>query len=111
MNLHRENVKETTEMFGEPKGRQFSANAARCGKYRSNLKNKLSTCPYTALAYMKYSRIYANSILSIAMDPFHVIYGSPNQFALLKAYYQQNKSNTKISCDATGSIVNRLGKF
>lgn len=110
--LHLENVEQTTDMFKLSKGRRFTANAARCGKYRENKKNKLSTCPYTALSYMKYSKTYAESIHSIGIDNFFVMYSSPNQLKvyMYKAYNQHN-AYTKISCDATGGIVNKLRKL
>lgn len=108
--LHLENVKQTTQMFEYSKSRRFTANAARCGKYRGKQRNNLSTCPYTALIYMKYSRTYAESIHSIGIDNFFVMYSSPNHLKVYKAYDQSN-AYTKISCDATGGIVNKLRKL
>lgn len=107
--LHQENVRKTTEMFKIPKGCQFTSNAARCGKYRKNLRNKLSSCPYTSLSYLKHSSAYSESIQSISIEPFCTMYCSPNQLKIYKAYHQQN-NYTKMSCDATGGVVNKLSK-
>lgn len=109
--IHLANANKTMKMFEPPKGRSFSSNAVRCGQYRTKVQNKLSTCPYTSLSYMKHSKMYAESIHMIIMEPFCVMYSSPNQMKLYKAYHQRNNGHTKISCDATGGVVNKLGMY
>lgn len=40
-------------MFENPKGRQFTLNVIRCGKFRRNASKKITTCPYNALYIYK----------------------------------------------------------
>lgn len=95
-------------MFGKFNGRQFSLNAIRCAKYRKRNVSKMSECPFTALCYLKKMNAYANTIHMIGIDPLVVLYISPNQIRLFKAYKKHNPY-TRISCDATGGLVRGLG--
>lgn len=101
--------KESTQMFTEPTARIMSANAIRCATYRQRIKNKLSDCPITALSYLKSSNLFMNCIQRIGLEPFFVIYCTPEQKKLFQAFSQKNKT-LKVSCDATGGIVHKLGK-
>lgn len=105
----RNELKRKAKMFAKPYGRVPTANAIRCGKYRRRQKEKLSSDPYKALSYLKASNKYADTIHNIGMDNFYVTYSSPNQLKLFKAYKQKNRY-TKLSCDATGGVANKLGK-
>lgn len=96
-------------LFVRPYGRVPTANAIRCGKYRNRQKEKLSTCPYDALSYLKASTKYMNTIHFIGKDPFSCIYASPDQIKLYKAYKKKNRY-TEVSCDASAGVGNPLGK-
>lgn len=61
-----------------------------------------------ALTYLKASTMYMNSIHFIATDPFVCIYTSPDQVKMYKAYKKKNRF-TKVGCDLTGGVANRLG--
>lgn len=108
--LKREMVKESgQEMFQEDKGRVVSENAIRAGQCRNRQLNKLSLNPVQSVQFLKASNAYSSIIHSVGLDPFFVIYGSPNQYILYNAYKKWNKY-TKITADATGSIVHKLSK-
>lgn len=51
LHLHQQ-LNRNTSMFQNPKGRQFTLNSIRCGKYRRRQLQKISTCPYTAITYL-----------------------------------------------------------
>lgn len=85
-NIQRENIKKTKEMFKGSKGRPISRNAVQCGKYRKKLEEKLSSCPLTALQYLKHSKTHGKSIQAIGLDPFYVMYNTINQQRLYSAY-------------------------
>lgn len=106
--IRRDVLKESTQMFREPTVRTMTANAIRCGQYRQRMNDKLSECPITALSYLKYSNLYMNCIQSIGLDPFSVIYCTPEQQKLFHEFSKKNKV-FKVSCDATGGIVHKLG--
>lgn len=108
--VRRDTLRKKASLFAKPYGRVPTANAIRCGKYRLREKEKISSCPYTALSYLKASSKYMNTIHLIAMDPFSVIYRSPDQVKLYKTYKRKNKFS-EIACDATGSVVNKLSKI
>lgn len=96
-------------MFKAPRGRVITANAIRCKRARNKKKEKLSNSPYYALEYLKWSSKYMNTIHHIAMDPFMVDWTSPDQLNMYKVYKRKNRF-TKVSADATGGLVHRLGK-
>lgn len=106
--LKREMInKSGTKMFENPKGREVSANAIRCGQYRQNQGKKLSTLPLQAVEYLKESNMFGPMIHMVGLNPFFAMYGSRNQFVLYEAY-QKNNMYTKVSCDATGSLVHKI---
>lgn len=99
----------SASMFKEPLGRVVTANAIRCKRYRNKKKEKLSDCPYYALEYLKWSSKYMNTIHHIGMDPFMTFWTSPDQLKLYKIYKKKNRY-TKLSGDASGGMVHKLGK-
>lgn len=108
--LKRKIIKESgAKMFEPDKGRAISENAIRAGQSRRRQLNKLSLDPIQSLQFLKASNAFQSMIHGLGFDPFFVMYGSPNQFSLYTAYKKHNKY-TKITCDATGSIVHKLGK-
>lgn len=106
--LHQDLTRENTKLFQKTKGRMLSLNAIRCGKYRKRQAKKLSTCPYTSLSYLQAAHSYPDTIYMTPMNPFFVMYTSPDQIKLFKAYKKKN-SYTKMSGDATGDLVHKLG--
>lgn len=50
-----------------------------------------------------------NCIQRIGLDPFYVLYCTPEQQKLFHAYHKKNKL-FKVSCDATGGLVHKIGK-
>lgn len=107
--IRRNILKESTQMFTAPKARTMSANAIRCGQYRQRKSQKISECPLTALNYLKSSNLYMNCIQRIGWDPFFVFYCTPEQTKLFNEFKKRNK-DLKVSCDATGGVVHKLGK-
>lgn len=108
--LKRDLIRESSaEMFQPDTGRVLSENAIRAGQSRQRQQNKLSSDAVKSLEFLKASNAFGAMIHWLGADPFFVIYGSPNQFLLFNAYKKHNKS-TKITCDATGSIVHKLRK-
>lgn len=97
------------QIIEPPKGRDISENAIRAGQSRTKQAKKLSPSPLQALEYLKATKAFGPSMHMTGLSPFFAIYGSPNQFALFKSYSQRN-AYTKITCDATGGIVHKLGK-
>lgn len=106
--LHRELSARGGKMFEASRGRVPDAHAIRSLQYREREKQKLSSDIFKSLFYLQNSPKYANIIHTIGYSPFHVMYGSPNQFRLL--YLKRNKM-TKLSCDATGSVVRKISKY
>lgn len=106
--LHRELASKSGEMFVQPKGRNPSANAIRNLQSRNRQKNRLSNDVFTSLQLMRYSVRYQNEIHQISMQPFGLIYGSPNQFLLYNMHKKQNPV-VKVYCDATGGLVRKIG--
>lgn len=96
-------------MFEAPKGRVISENAIRVGQYRQRQKDKLSDDPVISLQLLKASHAFGAMIHGIGLDPFFIMYGSPNQFLLFDAFTKNNKY-TKATCDATGNIAHKLSK-
>lgn len=107
--LHRKISAKAGGMFETSRGRVPSAHAIRNLKYRERQKNKLSSDVFKSLFYLQNSPQYANTIHSIGYSPFYIIYGSPKQFALYNMYLKRNKMS-KVSCDATGGLVRKIGK-
>lgn len=106
--LKRQIVSESSQnMFEPPKGRDISGNAIRSGQCRQRQTKKMSYSPLQALEYLKVSNLYRSTIHMTGINPFFVIYGSPNQFLLFNAYKKHN-AYTKMSCDATGELVHKL---
>lgn len=95
------------KMFDEPKGRDVSENAIRCGQYRYRQSKKLSGSPIQALEYLKESNAFGPMIHWISTTPFSIMYGSTNQFILYDAYRKHN-SYTKLCLDGTASLVHKL---
>lgn len=108
--IRRNLLKDTTQMFTEPTSRTMTANAVRCFKYRQRKKEKISECPITSLLILKLSHKYMNCIQYIGLYPFYVIYCSPEQAKLFNVFKKKNKI-LKVSCDATGGIVHKIGLF
>lgn len=107
--LKRKMVKESgSKMFEHAKGREVSENAIRAGQWRQRQSKKLSPLPLQALEYLKVTKLFGPSIHMSGLNPFFVIYASPNQFMLYNTYKKQNVY-TKITCDSTGGLVNKLG--
>lgn len=107
--IRRNLLKSSTQMFKEPTCRTMTANAIRCAQYRDRKKEKISQCPMTALSYLKQSNLYMNCIQRIGLDPFFAFYCTPEQKKLFNAFSEKNKL-LKVSCDATGGVVNKIGK-
>lgn len=108
--LHRELASKDGEMFTRMRGRVPSANAIRCIRYRHKQKERLSSDAFQALLLLQSSPTYKNTIHMIGISPFCLIYGSPKQFQLYDMYSKHNKE-TKISCDATGGLVRKIGLY
>lgn len=108
--LHREMASKSGEMFVKPKGRNPSANAIRNMQSRNHQKDRLSTDVLTSLQLMQNLPQYRNEIHQVLMQPFGVIYGSPNQF-LLYEMHKKKSPVLKIFCDATGSLVRKLSMY
>lgn len=98
------------KMFEPDKGRVLTEGAIRAGQHRRRQLDKLSMDPVRSLELMKSSHAYGPMIHWVGVDPFFVIYGNANQFLLFNAYKKHNKY-TKITCDATGSIVHKLSSY
>lgn len=107
--IKRNILKESTQMFKAPTCRTMTANAIRCAQYRKRMNDKMSNCPITALSYLKSSNLFMNSIHHIGFDPFFVFYCTPEQQKLFHAFNRKNKL-LKVSCDATGGLVHKIGK-
>lgn len=107
---HRKLSAKAGEMFEAARGRVPSAHAIRNLQYRQRQKNKLSSDVFKALFYLQNAPNYANIIQSIGFSPFYVIYGSPRQFALYNMYLKRNNAS-KLSCDATGGLARKIGKY
>lgn len=108
--VRRNLLKKSAQMFRAPTGRIMSANAVRCGQYRQRKKQKLDSCPFTALTYLKSSNKYKNCIQRINYDPLAVFYATPEQIKLYQEYKKRNPITT-VSCDATGGLTHKLGMF
>lgn len=108
--IRRNLLKDSTKMFTAPQSRIMTANAVRCGQYRQRMNEKMSKCPITALTYLKASNLYMNCIQRIGLDPFFVFYCTPEQKKLFHAFHERNKF-LKVSCDATGGVVHKIGNF
>lgn len=105
--LHRKLAAKSGKMFQQPKGRVPSANAIRKLQSRQRAEQRLTPHTFTSLMYLQASKKYIETIHMIGISPFFVIFGSNNQFLLYKMYEKKN-SPTKISCDATGSIIRKI---
>lgn len=99
-----------SQIFEHPRGRDISQNAIRVGQCRYRQSKNLSKSPTQALEYLKATRAYGPSIHMTGLDPFFIIYGTPEQFVLYNTFCKQN-SYSKVTCDATGGVVRKLGKF
>lgn len=108
---HRQLSAKGGEMFEMARGRVPSAHAIRNIQYRHRQKSKLSSDVFKSLFYLQNAPKYANVIQGIGFSPFYVICGSPRQFALYNMYLKHNKTTSKISCDATGGVVKKIGKY
>lgn len=108
--LHRKLSAKGGEMFETSRGRVPSAHAIRNLQYRERQKQKLSSDVFKSLFYLQNSPKYANVIHTIGYSPFYAMYGSPKQFSLYNMYLKRNKI-PKISCDATGGLVRKIGKY
>lgn len=105
---HRQLSAKSGEMFETARGRVPSAHAIRNLQYRERKKNQLSSDVFKSLLYLQNAPKYADTIHSIGYSPFYVFYGSPNQFSLYNMYLKKNKIS-KMSCDATGGLVRKIG--
>lgn len=101
---------EEYSMFQKPKGRPLTSNAIRCAKYRDRNKNKLSDDPFKSLMYLQEMKAYANTIHINASKPLILLYISPGQIRLFKAYKRHNRY-IRMSCDATGCLVFTLSNY
>lgn len=108
--LHRKLSAKSGKIFELPKGRVPTPNAIRKLQSRNRSKERLSPDTFKSLLYMQASKKYAQTIRMIGLSPFFIIFGSDNQFRLYKMYEKQNPLS-KISCDATGSLVRKIGKY
>lgn len=95
-------------MFQQPKGRTPSANAIRNLQSRNRAKELHSPDIFKSLLCLQASKKYVKTIHMIGMSPFFIIFGSCNQFRLYNMYEKTNPLS-KISCDATGSLVRKMG--
>lgn len=87
--IRRNLLKQSSQMFRAPTGRIMTANAIRCGQYRQRKKQKIDSCPFTALTYLKSSNTYKNCIQRVNYDPFAVFYATPDQIKLYQEYKKQ----------------------
>lgn len=108
--LHRNMSAKSGAMFEASRGRVPSAHAIRNLQYYERKKQKLSSDIFKSLFYLQNSPKYANVIHVIGYSSFYVMYGSPKQFSLYNMYLKRNK-NAKLSCDATGGLVRKIGKY
>lgn len=102
-------AEENMEMFEFPSARIPSSNAIKQGRYRLNQQERLDNDPLRSLSLMQLSS-NCIEIRSLAINPFYVIYISNEQLQLYHEYKRRCKY-TKVSCDATGSIVKKLGNY
>lgn len=107
--IKRNLLKDSTKMFTAPTSKTMTGNAIRCAQYRQRLNEKISACPVTAITYLKSSNLFMNCIQRIGLDPFYVFYCTPEQMKLFHVFNKKNQM-LKVSCDATGSIVHKIGK-
>lgn len=106
--LKRDMIRDSgAEMFETVKGRDVSENAIRAGQSRHRQLSKLSPSPLQAIEYLQVSHTYGPMIHMTGLNKFFCIYNSSNQFAMYNAYKKKNK-HTKITADATGSIVHKI---
>lgn len=108
--ISRNLLKDSSQMFAEPTARNVTANSIRCARYRQRVNDKISSCPITALSYLKASNLYMNCIQRISFDPFYIFYSTPEQKKMFNEFIKKNKT-FKVSCDATGGIVHKIGKI
>lgn len=106
--LHRQMSARSGEIFEKGRGRVPSAAAIRNLQSRERQKHKLSPDVFKSLFYLQNSPKYANIIHLIGYSPFYVFYGSPNQYRLYNMYLKKN-TVSKVSCDATGGVVRKIG--
>lgn len=97
----------TDELFDVPTERIPTPNAIRCTRYRARKMDELDECPMKALQILKQS-YYTKWIRGIGLDPFFCMYANTDQVILYKVYKKKN-ALTSISCDATGSVVRKIG--
>lgn len=108
--LHRQLSSKLGKLFQAPKGRVPSANAIRNLQSRERTKDRLSNDIFHSLQLLQAAPKYKKTIHMVGLSPFFVIYGSNNQIRLYNMYEKRNKIS-KMSCDATGSVIRKLGKI
>lgn len=72
-------------------------------KYRTNMKMCMDSNPIVALHKMKFSPEYSDSIKSIGLSPFHVLYWHKYQQMWYKQY--SNSESPCLNMDATGGVI------
>lgn len=101
-------LRKAAGMFENPVDRILSAASIRSGKYRLRQLELLHDCPITSLNILKLE-VFPNHIQNIGLNPFHVMYGSPDQVTMYKICKRKNKI-ISVSCDATGGVADKIGK-
>lgn len=108
--IHRELVSTNVKMFQFPTDRTPNLHAFHAGKHRSKVAEQLDDDPFVSLRILQNSNKYGTTIRSTGMKPFFTIYGSQDQILLFKEYAKRAKYS-KVSCDATGSVIKSFGMF
>ena len=86
----------------------LTVNALQIAKSREIKKSQYLKNPIISISYMKYSdTLFHNAIKAISFDPFFVHYWMSYQLQLYNDYCK-NRPYSKISTDATGSVVKKF---
>ena len=87
-----------------------TANALRIAKSRELKKGQYHENPIMSISYIKYSDpLFHDAIKAIGFDPFFVQYWMSYQLQLYNDYCK-NRPYSKISIDATDSVVKKIKK-
>lgn len=107
--VRRNLLRQSIEMFQETPARIPTANSIRCTRYNTRKQQRMNECPIKSLEILEQS-CYNKCIRAIGILPFHCTYVTTDQIVLYKVYKKKGQF-TKVSCDATGSIAHKIGKY
>lgn len=66
--------------------------------------------PIKALYEMQFDNEFLGSIQDLSYSPFFVFYGTSEQISTFQKYCRAERNASKISIDATGSLVKKLNR-